>query len=112
MILNVPCYNESVGGGFGDAHPERRDPSRPLWLNELLQEVATAHPNVVKLLDLHSYLCPTGKYQANLDGVRLHRDGMHYTDEGAALVWKWLGPQLKAIALPSPATTTKTTLAR
>ena len=115
VILNVPCYQESVMGGFGDAHPERRDPARPVWLNERLKEVAAAHPNVVRLVDLHDHLCPTGDYQAELDGVKLYRDGMHYTPEGAAQLWKWLGPQLKTIVPPAkgklPAATTTTTKA-
>jgi len=112
-ILNVPCYQETVPGGLVPPNPERNDPSRPVWLNERLKEVAAAHPDTVVLIDLHDYLCPTGTYQDELNGVKIHRDGIHFSPEGAQMVWTWLGPKLKAISPPPgvKAGTTTTTAA-
>jgi hypothetical protein len=30
--------------------------------------------------------------------VVLRSDGMHFTEAGAAVVWRWLGPQLLRLA--------------
>ncbi len=110
VILNVPCYHETVQGGFGDPNPERRDPSRSDYLNGLLQQVAESHKSLVRVLDLHGLVCPTGTYQEEVNGVKVLRDGVHFTSEGADMVWKWLAPQLKDIVPPAkPGSSTSTT---
>ncbi len=76
---------------------ERGDETRVDAINEVFRSFAERRPDV-ELVDLHGLLCPTGQYQASLDGVTLHEDGAHFVPEGATLVWRWLEPQLEAIA--------------
>lgn len=44
--------------------------------------------------DLHARVCPAGRFQIDVEGVRDGRpDGMHFSDEAAtALARNWLGP--------------------
>jgi hypothetical protein len=49
-------------------------------------------------------LCEDGQYRATIDGVQMHTDGVHFTEEGARLYWQWLGPRLLK-AGPTPAAT-------
>ena len=47
----------------------------------------------------------TGGYTDTREGVQLRVDGLHFTAGGAAIVWRWLGPQLIDLAhgtLPNP----------
>ena len=48
----------------------------------------------VTYADLHARVCPAGRYQNDVEGVRNGRpDGMHFSDEAAtALARNWLGP--------------------
>ncbi len=96
IFLTTPCQYETTEAGLGEPNPERRDPARTTWLNDQVRTFAKAHPAKTKVLDLAAYLCPTGTFQPTLDGKTLYRDGLHFTDDGAALVWEWLGPQLRA----------------
>ena len=50
----------------------------------------------VTVIDPNPLLCRNG-YQETLDAVKLHTDGLHYPEQGAAIVWRWLGPQLMAL---------------
>ena len=77
-------------------------------INELLGEVAdeaTADGADVVLLDLGGEVCPTPATGCPLeiDGVRVRGDGIHYTEEGARLVARWLAPRLRELGLASRA---------
>jgi lysophospholipase L1-like esterase len=50
------------------------------------------------LIDLHGYACPGGEFPEAIDGLELQPDGVHFSLEGAALIWRWLAPQLTEIA--------------
>jgi hypothetical protein len=53
-----------------------------------------------QLVDLMRYTCPDGKCRVRDHGVLLRTDGIHYRDEGARIVGRWILRQL-----PSAATT-------
>ena len=53
----------------------------------------------VAFIDLHPLLCRNAVYRTDIDGVRIYRDGVHFTDAGGATVWRWLGPHIDA-AMP------------
>jgi len=93
VFLNVPCFRRTPAVG-GPPNPERIDPSRVDAVNDALDEFAAAHEQQVHVLDLKSFLCPGGRYADQIDGVKVRRDGVHFTEEGGALVWQWLAPQL------------------
>jgi hypothetical protein len=67
------------------------------WLNGVLARFADRQRGRVTLLDLHGFLCADG-YRDTKDGVRLRTDGLHFSEEGAAVVWRWLGPRLVKLA--------------
>lgn len=96
VFLNVPCYRDTNSVGAAP-DPERNDPDRIDALNRALTEFAAAHKAQVHLLDLKSFLCPGGKYADEIEGAKIRDDGIHYTKEGAAVVWRWLVPQLDPI---------------
>lgn len=92
VLLTSGCFKVTKPGTQGD-WPERDDPTRVDWVNEVLTRFSTSHADVT-LIDLHGYVCPTGVYAGALNGVELYSDGTHYTKEGAPLIWEWLTPQL------------------
>jgi peptidoglycan/LPS O-acetylase OafA/YrhL len=97
-LLDVPCYNEPSLGIPGDVSSQRDDPRRVAAVNQVLAQTAADHPGQVKLVDVAAFLCPGGRDATMMDGVRVRGDGVHYTDAGAALTWRWLAPQLAQLA--------------
>jgi peptidoglycan/LPS O-acetylase OafA/YrhL len=82
----------------------RYDPARVRAANAVIDGVAAAHPRVVAP-DLFGFLCPTGSYRTAAHGVSPVRvDGVHFGPEGAALVARFLSPELagaaRAVATP------------
>lgn len=101
VLLTTPCLNGHKAGQAPRADPEfveHQDPQRIRILNGIWGEFAKKHPRQVTLIDLRSHLCPRYEWQAEKDGVELQTDGVHFTEEGAWLVWRWLMPQLNKIA--------------
>jgi peptidoglycan/LPS O-acetylase OafA/YrhL len=97
-ILNVPCYHQPETGLDASLAETRNDPARGAWMNGVLGRFVAARADRAVLLDLKTYLCPDGRYADRLHGVKLRSDGVHFTPEGAKLVWRWLAPQLKQLA--------------
>ncbi|HEU5308193.1 MAG TPA: acyltransferase family protein [Acidimicrobiia bacterium] len=95
-LLTVPC-NQRPDPVSGPEPPEN-DRDHVDHLNQLYREAAQRHPDSTTLIDLHGYLCPNGKYLSTLHGTDLRIDGVHLTPDGAALVRKWLFPQLDALS--------------
>ena len=40
----------------------------------------------------------SGGYTNEVDGITLRTDGLHFTQDGAAYVWKFLVPQIQQMA--------------
>ena len=49
------------------------------------------------MIDLFGTVCADG-YTNEVDGVTLRDDGIHLNEQGAALVWKRIGPAVIAAA--------------
>ena len=96
-MLNVPCYRQRQAG-LGPESAVRNDPARVAWLNQVLARFVAARRDRVVLLDLHGLLCPGGRYRDRLDGRQVRDDGVHFSPDGADLVWRWLSPQLRRLA--------------
>ncbi len=63
--------------------------------NDVLREVAGAHPDTIRLIDLEAHLCtPDGSCRNVQDGVILRNDGTHFRDAGAPVIASWLLGQL------------------
>jgi len=96
-LLNVPCYQQP-NLQLGEPPSARNDPARVAWVNQVFQRVVARHPQRLRLIDLGGFLCPGGHYAEKLDGVKVRSDGVHFTPDGAGVVWRWLGPQLVDLA--------------
>jgi lysophospholipase L1-like esterase len=53
------------------------------------------------VLDLRSWLCPGGSYQARIDGSVLRPDGVHFDKAGGAAWWRHFAPQLRKLYGPA-----------
>ena len=77
------------------------DPARVAAVNEAAREAVDRSGVDAAVIDPGPILCKDG-YQGTIDGIQMHTDGVHFTEEGARWYWKWLGPQLlKAAQKPS-----------
>ena len=99
FLLTVPCYNARLTGARAK-WKDRNDSARRAAVNAVLRKFAEEHSHSVELLGLRELVCPSGKYQPSLNGVELHRDGVHYSAEGTELIWEWLGPFLESAVDP------------
>lgn len=70
------------------------DPARAKAVNEAAREAVRRTGRDIPIIDPNGYLCDDGAYRATIDGVTMHTDGVHFTEEGARLYWDWLGPRL------------------
>jgi peptidoglycan/LPS O-acetylase OafA/YrhL len=93
-VVTVACHRVPDSGLSKDP-AIINDEQRVRWLNGVLTRFAGQQR--LPLVDLHDFLCADG-YRESLDGVRLRTDGLHFGEQGAAVVWRWLGPQLMRLA--------------
>lgn len=70
------------------------DPARIRAVNEAAREAVARSGLNVTIIDPGPVLCAADKYRAEIDGVTMHTDGLHFTEAGARWYWKWLGPKL------------------
>ena len=50
------------------------------------------------IFDVRSKVCTKdNKPIEKVDGVTVHSDGVHYTIEGARLLWRWMMPTLEKV---------------
>ena len=90
VFLDVACMG---GGNDNPGTASRADARRVGAVNTLLDEVAATQPDVT-VATLSSVVCPGGVDGLTVDGSPVRYDGVHYTREGAALVWPWLFDEL------------------
>ena len=100
VIAITPCFDVPIRSDTDYAR-QQDDPTRVDWLNQVWRDYAAAHPDV-KLIDMHNFLCGDGHIRDTIDGVKMRVDGMHFTPAGALVMWKWLAPQVEAIARTAP----------
>ncbi len=94
-LVNIPCHRVP-DIGLAPQPKVINDEERIAWTNAIAADIVAGHPEV-QLLDLHGFLCQDG-YQNEVDDLTLRYDGMHFTPDGAAYVWRWLVPQLSEAA--------------
>ena len=98
VFLTVQCM-EPTSNGLGDVQAgERGELDRQRHFNALLERFVADNQAKATLIDLADYTCPDATYDDELEGVKLHRDGVHFTPEASALVWDWLATELASIA--------------
>jgi peptidoglycan/LPS O-acetylase OafA/YrhL len=92
VALTAPCF-EPEGAGGGPS--QRADTARVDHWNALLRQAASA--SGAQVIDYGRFLCPGGRYQAERDGAALRSDGVHLTQHGAQLAWRWLDGELARV---------------
>jgi hypothetical protein len=94
MLFTSPCFDVIRAGRFTiteDIEEEARVES----YNAVVRRFVADNPDRAVMADLHALLCPSGQFEAEIEGVRYTTDGIHVNREGAELVWRWLDPQLE-----------------
>lgn len=86
VLLTSPYFQSAAGG------PED-DPARVQRFNQLLVDVAAGNDHV-HIADLGGRASPDGAYADVVDGIRIRKDGVHYSAAGASWAVKWLLPRL------------------
>lgn len=94
VLLTAPCYRETEAR-LGGPDSDRNDPFRGEWFNTIALGVARRYGSLVKPIDFGEYLCPGGEPREQINGVTMRYDGVHFTAEGGAEVWRWLAPQVR-----------------
>ncbi|CAN5542628.1 acyltransferase family protein [soil metagenome] len=93
VAVVAPAYTAPVmNAGAAEAGVERTD-----CVNDMNRMVAAADPRAA-YIDLNHFVCPDGlrSCKAEIDGVELRPDGVHYDGEGARLVGRWILEQARA----------------
>jgi peptidoglycan/LPS O-acetylase OafA/YrhL len=87
FIPNVPCFAEPEAGELRENFAAiRNDPERAAAVNKVITDFAASHSDTT-VIDLSSWLCPGGNYEATRDGIQMRYDGVHFTVAGGAKVW-------------------------
>jgi len=95
VVANIACSDPPEGTTDAIARRSAFNPARVEAGNDVLEELAAENADRMKLVDLHGYLCPGGRYHSALHGVDpVRTDGVHLTPAGSDLVGRWLAPQL------------------
>ena len=92
VVSGVPCFSYAGADDFDLS--TRVAPERTADLNSFGQKFATDAGPSVSWLDMRELTCPDGSYEPTLQGIELHRDGVHYADEAKPLVLDWVISQL------------------
>jgi peptidoglycan/LPS O-acetylase OafA/YrhL len=90
VILTTPCLGR-MNGKYSEL-PEVADIGRREKVNAMYQAFADRHPDDVKLIDFSKIVCPSGNFTGSLEGITYTKDGVHFTPEGASIIWSLLDP--------------------
>jgi peptidoglycan/LPS O-acetylase OafA/YrhL len=66
--------------------------------NLLFRRAARLNEGQVTIVDLSGFVNPAGEFADRIDGLKVIGDGVHFTQEGAALVGRWLAPRIVELA--------------
>jgi peptidoglycan/LPS O-acetylase OafA/YrhL len=107
VIPTLPC-NGGLQGAQKLADRSSFNVARVKAANAVLAQVVARHRDTVESPDVFGLLCPGGTFQRGAKDVEVVRsDGVHYTDEGAALLAAFLAPSLRDAKQASAAAQTK-----
>lgn len=100
VTVTVPCRSD--GGreipadkqAYRDAHPDVvADFANPVRFNEFLADWAAEHDSPVA--DLYAAMGCSETFDGTIHGVEMYQDMLHFSSEGARMVWTWLAPTLQ-----------------
>lgn len=105
-ILNVPCRVVDAKDQTLQEQEQAREQLGiegnqlaldPTWANGVIDGWAERQAGDgprVRVLDLDAQLCPGGEHRRVVNGALVFKDGVHFSPQGARLVWSWLAPTL------------------
>ncbi len=104
VLVSFPCRYDSDAAlpeeilKFIEEHPGVDVAiSDPVELNQRFAEWASARD--VPVLDLYGALDCSDGYRSSIHGVELYADLMHFTPEATVMIWSWLAPRVRDLAL-------------
>jgi hypothetical protein len=100
VFFDVACMG---GTASNPGTTARRDPQRVAAVNRLIDELAGTRADVT-IANLSAVVCPDGIDDLEIDGTPVRYDGVHFTANGADLVWPWVFEQLDARLATMPVT--------
>lgn len=97
QLVNATCHDDPAG--IRDGEQVGAVTIDPTTTNEIVQEWskrvdARDDPVDTAVLDLNGALCGEEGYQPVINGATLYSDRIHFSRQGAQLVWTWLAPQV------------------
>ena len=87
VILPTIAYS-TITSNVNKAFHQRMD-----CINEIFRDVSASNERAV-IIELGNFICPSNLCRTKIDGIILRKDGLHYSDEGAVLIYKWLTNQV------------------
>jgi hypothetical protein len=94
LVVGLPCY--TLVPNAHETSADRVEPIRTSVVNTIVRGIVERSDRDVHWVELRELTCPNGFYRHTLDGVPLHRDGIHFTENAVPVVWDWLVEQLAA----------------
>ncbi len=93
-LMNLACHSMPT---FNLEEVERiNDTEYVTTLNRTVASWATEHD--VPVIDQYSLLCADDEVHDTINDVPLYEDSIHFTSESGPIFWRWLAPQVQAIA--------------
>ena len=94
VVMNLACHQMPT---FNSEEVKRvNDTDYVKKLNEATETWAAK--NDVPVIDEYSLLCSGNTFHDTINGVPLYDDAIHFTSESAPIFWRWLAPQVQAVA--------------
>ena len=94
VVLTTPRFERDDGV---TTEWTQNDTQRTDHFNQLLRDLAADNPDTVRVIDAGNFVCPANECPDQIDGVTMRPDGLHYGDEGAKVLARWLAPQLRDV---------------
>lgn len=99
QLVSATCHDDPAGTLDGEkVGAIRIDPEGiNLIVQEWVHDIRSKGDSVdVALLDLNGAVCGEEGYRPVINGAQLYSDRIHFSRQGAQLVWTWLAPQVVA----------------
>lgn len=97
-VVTMPCREIERGRldpRFQFFAESGSDPDNVAWVNDVVTDWSRQGDDR-SVIDLWQPLCGDGGYRADMNGIPLYHDTVHFSPSGAAMVWTWLTPRVVA----------------
>lgn len=91
-VMTLACH-DVPDFGLSEEQSRVNDVDRVRRVNKVVTSWASRYD--VAVIDTFGALCSSG-FKPNVNGVPLYKDGLHFTESSAPVMWRWLVPQLQA----------------